>query len=232
MRKLLGVSLALAAMLIVSCSKKENSYDFAQIIYPYGAGTVVYADQILDTLRFSTTYDWSLSIDGDWLRINPDSMAGTVPEGYYMMVKVGVSFDANTTGEERVGYVYFNADGRSLVTAYAQRGHLNIKRPNRMDGRYQLYATATQESDSVIFSTYSHDWTLEFKDTAPDWMHLAADAGTSGRAGEYKVKYTLDPNTTTSERQAVLVLRSRGVMSEIQIKQAGAPKEDDGNDKE
>lgn len=45
MKKVVGFSVALAAVLFAACDNKENSYNFAQIIYPSGYGSVLYADQ-------------------------------------------------------------------------------------------------------------------------------------------------------------------------------------------
>ena len=47
MKKVVGFSVALAAVLFAACDNKENSYNFAQIIYPSGYGSVLYADQTL-----------------------------------------------------------------------------------------------------------------------------------------------------------------------------------------
>ena len=48
MKKVIGFSVALAAVLFAACDNKENSYNFAQIIYPSGYGSVLYADQTVD----------------------------------------------------------------------------------------------------------------------------------------------------------------------------------------
>ena len=41
MKKVIGFSVALAAVLFAACDNKENSYNFAQIIYPSGYGSVL-----------------------------------------------------------------------------------------------------------------------------------------------------------------------------------------------
>ena len=75
MKKVIGFSVALAAVLFAACDNKENSYNFAQIIYPSGYGSVLYADQTVDSLRFATTFDWSISVPANWMHVNEDSMA-------------------------------------------------------------------------------------------------------------------------------------------------------------
>ncbi|MCD8318624.1 MAG: hypothetical protein LUC45_07220 [Paraprevotella sp.] len=221
MKQLAGFSVALTFVLFTSCSNKENSYDFAQILYPQGSGSVLYADQTVDTLRFATTYDWSVSTTADWLHFNPDSMAVTVPDGYYMEQRLMVGVDVNNTDTLRSAYVYFHADGKVLTTSYTQFNYLNIKRPIRHNSGFVLRDSASQERDSLVFRTYGNDWTLGLKDSSPAWVRLADDAVTSGRAGTYVVYYQLEPNTTTAERTAALELKSRGVSTEIEIKQSG-----------
>ena len=219
MKKVVGFSVALAAVLFAACENKENSYNFAQIIYPSGYGSVLYADQTVDSLRFATTYDWSLSVSEGWIHVDADSMSGTVPQGYFMVKRLDVDLDVNNTDTVRTGYIYFHADGKTLVTSYTQYHYLNIERPVRRNYQFTLQDTARQVRDSLIFQTYGDDWTLAFKGEAPAWVRLADGAATSGRAGKYTVHYQLDQNTTTAERTAVLELKSRGVSTDIRIKQ-------------
>lgn len=227
MKKVIGFSVALAAVLFAACDNKENSYNFAQIIYPSGYGSVLYADQTVDSLRFATTFDWSISVPANWMHVNEDSMAWTVPQGYYMVKKIDVKLDVNNTDTIRTDYIYFHADGKTLVTAYTQYHYLNIERPVRRNYQFTLQDTARQVRDSLVFQTYGDDWTLAFKGGEPAWVRLADGAPTSGRSGKYTVHYQLDQNTTTAERTAVLELKSRGVSTDIRIKQLGLKAEED-----
>ena len=220
MKKVIGISVALAAVLFSACDEKENSYSFVQIIYPRGS-SVLFADQTEDSLRFATTYDWSLSVSCDWIHLNTDSTSGAVPPGYYLMNKLDVYLDVNNTGAVRTGYIDLDADGKTFKTSYVQYHYLNIERPVRADDQFALQDTARQVSDSLVFQTYGDDWTLAFKGEAPAWVRLADGAATSGRAGKYTVHYQLDQNTMAAERTAVLELKSRGVSTDIRIKQLG-----------
>ena len=144
MKKVVGFSVALAAVLFAACDNKENSYNFAQIIYPSGYGSVLYADQTVDSLRFATTYDWSLSVSEGWIHVDADSMSGTVPQGYFMVKRLNVDLDVNNTDTVRTGYIYFHADGKTLVTSYTQYHYLNIERPVRRNYQFTLQDTARQ----------------------------------------------------------------------------------------
>ena len=222
MKKSIGCSLLLSAILLAACDKKENSYDFAQILYPNNGYTVLYADQVTDSLKFATTYDWTLSVSADWMSIVADSMSGTVPAGAYMVSNLTVHFEANNTDTVRSGYVGFHADGKMLQAVYAQVGFLDVRRPNFSAEQSMLTDSARQAGDSITFRTYSNDWTLAFKDAAPDWIRLADGAATSGKAGLHTVAYLLDENTSAAERSAILQLKSRGVTADIHIRQEGA----------
>lgn len=224
-KKVLGVSAVLAAALFVACDNKENSYNFAQILYPVGAGSVLYADQTLDSVRFATTYDWAITVPAEWMHVSSDSLQGTVPSGFFMVKKINFQLDANNTDTTRVGYVYFHADGKTLITTYTQYHYLNISRPVRRNYEFVLQDTARQDRDSLVFQTYSDGWTLAFKGSAPTWVRLAEGAATTGRAGKYVVYYDLDHNTTSSERSAELELQSCGVVTPVKIRQLGLEEE-------
>ena len=223
MRKYVGLFVAALTLLFVSCKKNESSYYFVEILHPGAYGSAIYADQTEDRFSFVTTYDWNLSISDDWLKVNPDSMAGEVPAGYYMTCNLKVKVDVNDTDTIRTGYIFFNAEGNSLATMYTQAHFLHIMRPMRMDYQFAMRHTYDHEKDSIQFKTYSNDWSLTFKGEKPEWIELASDAVTSGVAGEYKVKYHLSKNETEEDRTAVLQLKSAGVVTDIKVIQYDKP---------
>ena len=227
MKKSVWFSAAFGLMLFAACDNKENSYEFAQILYPDGYGSVLYADETTDSLRFATTYDWTLSNVPGWMHIHPDSLAGTVPDGYFLVNRIFITVDPNDTDTLRTANIYFNADGKSLITSYTQVHYLEVKRPERRNYLFELQDTARQVRDSLVFVTHSHDWSLAFQDETPSWIALEEDAPTSGRAGEHTVAYTLEPNLSESERVAVFRLTSRGVSTDIRVKQLGLKKQDE-----
>lgn len=211
--------LVAAIFALAACDDDDNTYDFAQIYYP-GGGTTVYADQTTDSLKFATTYDYELVVSEDWLTIVADSLSEDVPDGYYVVREYLVEIEPNTTDTTRRAYVYFNADDRTISTYYYQYHYLNIERPARSNYQFALTDSATQVSDSIIFTTYNDDWTLAFEDEE-SWIRFATDADTTGEAGSYTVFYELDENTTSSVRSAVLQLTSEGVTTEITVRQTG-----------
>lgn len=220
MKKLrLILPLAAAILAFAACDDDDNTYDFAQIYYP-GGGTVIYADQTTDSLKFATTYDYELEVSEDWLTIEADSLSENVPDGYYVVREYLVRIEPNTTDTMRRAYVYFYADGRTLSTYYYQYHYLDIDRPSRSNYQFALTDSATQVRDSIIFTTYNDDWTLAFEEEQ-SWIRFATDAETTGEAGSYTVFYEMDENTTSSSRSAVLKLTSEGVTTEISVTQSG-----------
>lgn len=222
MKKFILCSCAVLSILFAACEKKGNTYEFAQILYPSYMGAVVYADQTRDSLKFATTYDWNLSYTADWLRIGADSMAGTVPDGYYMINKIWVNFDVNTTDTVRLAQVNFNADGKTLSSFYQQVHYLNIQHPTRKNYQFQLTDSAKQLKDSIVFRTYGN-WTLTFDEAQPEWISWKEGTALSGNPGKHILFYNLSNNTGENDREAILSLQSRGVTTKIKIKQQ-APK--------
>ncbi len=210
--------------MFTACDKKENSYNFAQILYPNGSGSVIYADQTVDTLKFATTYSWSLSTDADWIHWTEKDASGVVPEGYYETKHVKLAVEPNLTGKTRVAMVNFHADGKVLTTQYGQLHYLDLRYPVMKDEQFVLSDSANQVRDSLVFQTYADEWTLAFKGEKPEWIRFADNAKVTGKAGKYTVNCLLEPNTTESERVASLNLKSNGVSVDIHLKQAGQKK--------
>lgn len=218
MKKITLFSVAVAALLFTACEKKGNSYEFAQILYPSYAGKLLYADQTEDSIKFATTFDWTLSLGADWVSANPDSMYGVVPDGYYMINKVPLHFDVNTTDTARTTTVGFNADGKTLLSYYKQVHYLNIKRPLRQNYEFLLTDSAYRQKDSIMFTVYGA-WTLAFKGETPDWVKFDENTAMSGKAGTYKLIYTIEPNASDETRNTVLSLTSKSVVTDIKIRQ-------------
>jgi hypothetical protein len=218
MKKIALLSVAAAALLFSACEKKGNSYEFAQILYPSYSGKLLYADQTEDSIKFATTFDWTLSLGADWVSANPDSMYGVVPDGYYMINKVPLHFEVNTTDTARMTTVGFNADGKTLLSYYKQVHYLNVKHPSRQNYEFLLTDSAYQQKDSIMFTVYGA-WTLAFKGETPSWVKFNENTAMSGKAGTYKLIYTLDHNVADEERNAVLSLTSKNVVTDIRIRQ-------------
>lgn len=223
MKKFIVCSCAVLSILFAACDKKGNTYEFAQILYPDYSGGLVYADQTQDSLKFATTYDWSLSYTEDWLSISPDSMSGTVPDGYYMINKVKVHFNVNNTDTVRVAVVNFNADGKTLSSFYQQVHYLNIQNPVRKNYQFLLTDSATQLKDSIVFRTYG-SWTLTFDEAQPEWISWKEGTSLSGNPGKHILFYNLTNNTGENDREAVLSLQSNGVTTKIKVKQEAQEK--------
>ena len=225
MKKFFGCAALLAGVVFASCDNKENSYNFVSIVYPAAGEAVLYADQTSDSLRFVTTYDWSLALMADWMHAEGEAMAGEVPAGYFLNQKMNLQFDVNLTDTVRVGFVYLYADGKQFGTYYTQKHYLNVTHPFSPDGSFVLEDSAMQVRDSLVFTTYGDGWTLAFKGERPSWIDFEAGAATTGKAGKHSVAYTLEPNTSENERTAVLQLTSKGVTTDIRVRQYGLKQE-------
>lgn len=218
MKKVIGSLIAAGGLLCAACDDVENS--FVQVIHPNGYSTL-YADQTEDSLVFATTYNWQISTSDAWIHIEGDSLSGIVPEGYYMVKRLNVRLDANDGPDTvRMARINLIADGDTYTAAYVQYNYLNVGRPARKNGQFALQDSALQAGDSITFQTYSDDWKLELRGK-PAWVRLDADSAVTGRAGKHAVRYLLEQNTAEAERTAVLELTSRGVTTDILIRQSG-----------
>lgn len=230
MKKIFLVFVSVLVLGLTSCEKKGNSYEFAYVLYPEPS-SLLYADQTVDSLKFSTTFDWSLACSQDWLHFKSDSVAGTVHKGTYVIEKLMLQFDANTTDTLRHAIVNLYANGNTLGAVYYQLPILNITIPsvenlytNKKDN-FILTDSAGQQRDSIVFCTYG-EWTLTFDEVTPDWLHWVEGTSLTGNPGTHKLYFLLDENTDEQEREAVLNLSSKGVTTPITIKQLARDKEE------
>lgn len=228
MKKFLLFAVATAAIMLTSCDV-ESSHHQMGIVYPspYSYG-FVYADQKADSLVFLVTDDFRLMSLSSWISV-PDSMKDVHVENIYMLnyiIKTPVFFDANTTGSIRKGELnlisWGKEEGDVASAYYMQCPWHNIQRPeplysyndsNISNAKFELTDSATQECDTLRFTTYEN-WTL----TDGEFAHPAK---LSGKPGNQTVLLAIDPNATAEERTATIVLESRGVKTNIFVKQEG-----------
>ncbi len=236
--------LLLSVALLAACDK-ENSNHTIFFSYPAGAYGVAYADQETDSVVIVTFDSYQASTDVDWITIDPDLEYMKIQNSYWYMweIPIPLTFDANTTGETRMGIISIHnfGDGwdRTVQTLFLQMGWLNITHPAPtyqyytvqnsdtipanypMTATFELTDTATQVRDSLTFIAYD-DWTVTCKS---DFVKLE---NATGSAGECKVDITLvDANETAAERTAELILTSRGVSSTIKLTQTPEPEEEE-----
>lgn len=229
MKKFLLFAVATAAFLFTSCNK-ESTYHTLGIVYPTQfSSAVIYADQKVDSITFQTTDEVRLDPTNNWILID-DSLRHIQVENYYRLVYVltlPVRFAANTTGEIRQGEVKVSSTGdndwdQSAYASYTQLPWHKIYRPapaysyadyQIKDAKFELTDSATQAVDTLRFTTYEN-WTL----TDAEFAHPAS---LSGKPGNQTVLLTIDPNTTAEERTSTIVLESRGVKTNIFVKQEG-----------
>ncbi len=229
MKKFLLFAVATAAFLFTSCNK-ESTYHTLGIVYPTQySSAVIYADQKVDSITFQTTDNFRLDAMNNWILID-DSLRNVKVENYYRLVYVltlPIRFEANATGEIRQGQVKVSSTGdddwdQSAYASYTQLPWHNIQRPapafsyedhQIKEAKFELTDSATQECDTLRFTTYEN-WTL----TDGEFAHPAK---LSGKPGNQTVLLAIDPNATAEERTATIVLESRGVKTNIFVKQEG-----------
>lgn len=229
MKKFLLLAVASATILFTSCNK-ESTYHTLGIVYPTQfSSAVIYADQKVDSITFQTTDEVRLDPTNNWILID-DSLRHIQVENYYRLVYVltlPVRFAANTTGEIRQGEVKVSSTGdndwdQSAYASYTQLPWHKIQRPApayayedyQIKGcKFEITDSASQACDTLRFTTYD-DWTL----TDAEFAHPTK---LSGKPGYQIVLLSVDPNTTAEERTSTITLESRGVKTNIFVKQEG-----------
>lgn len=195
-----------------------------------GQYAVLYADQVVDSVMFATFDSYRTFTNEAWITIDSKWASQSITNSYwgYWQVAVPLTFTPNTTGETRLGQVAVNSYGddnwnQTVTAAFLQLGWLNVVRPAAVYPTYTDYPrkasftqkdSATQVTDSLMFCVYD-DWTLT---TDASYIHLAI---TSGSKGSHTVRYTLDANDASEDREASVNLVCNGVTQPIRIQQKG-----------
>ena len=224
--------LAGAMLSMVSCNK-DNSFHATPINYPYTG--ILYADQTLDSIVFSTSDAWSLSTPYDWIHIQGKTQ-GTIKEEMALVTYTNrVQFDENTTDSTRIGHIQLNSY-YTLAAAYIQYGFINITHPDyKVESFYGNSRVPTKVSFTIADSAYvstdsicfiaQKDWKLEIKNEGGDaWV---AASKTQGNAGKQSIRLSLTQNPGTQNRESKAILTSGTVKNEITIRQFGKPEKKD-----
>jgi len=229
MRKIFFILLAVFAL--AACDK-DTARHAINVTYPNGYG-VVYADQKVDTIVFSTFDSYRATANASWIIIDPQWASSTIQNSYWNLWQgqLPLSFDANTTGNSRSAIVSINNYGddwdETVSASYVQLGWLDVTRPQPvlesysdypLTATFELADSATQVTDTLEFTVYG-DWTLTSN------ASFVTPEVTSGTKGENKVALKVTENTTASERNATITLGSSGVETSIVLKQEAKKEE-------
>ncbi len=224
--------LAGAMLGMVSCNK-DSSFHATRIDYPYNG--LLYADQTLDSIIFSTSDDWSLACPFSWIHIQGNTQ-GQIKEKMALYTLCNhVEFDANTTDSTRIGHIelasYYNA-----AALYVQLGFIEITHPVYTVKHYYgntnvptkvtftMADSASVMLDSICFNARK-DWNLELSaDGGSQWVTASK---TSGHAGKQSVRINMQQNPDTLARETKAILTSGTVKNVITIRQYGKPKKKD-----
>ena len=201
------------ALMLASCG---NDNDF-HVTRFYETAAVMYADQEVDSLHLQYSDNWTAQKNVDWFDISPTS--ATIPQDYIMWTRIDITTTPNTTGKERIGNIMVTSYQPAGITVY-QHSFLNVSWP---------YITNVSEDEStftcldikadtattgqVIFTNYADGATLTSNSA---WLTVSNETYDKGR---HQVDYTLEPNTTTEDRTAIITLTSNGVSTPISIRQ-------------
>lgn len=213
---------------MTSCLNGENEYHEIYFYPQRPEGIVFYADQTTDTTTLVSYDSWTMTKEGEWFDASPNSQE--IPVGSYGITRIGISTTPNTTGQNRSGRISINSY-LSISTPIYQAAWLNIISPqpkytntdangsfNSLKARFELELLANTTSTSVHFYTYGKSATLT---SDAEWLKPQIS---TYMTGAQRALINVEPNETSTARQAQLSLTSEGVTTIIYVKQEGKKK--------
>ena len=216
-------ALAAALLIFASCNKDPENHTL-YLVHPSSTNYYLFADQEEDSVVFETFDSYIIYSMSDWI---------TVTAGDYYDVKYDyrnlyaftslLSFEPNTTGKTRTGFVQINSYDYSSAAFFTQLGFMNINHPTYKATEtadsvsFDLNVSAVATEDSICFNV-SKSWKLDYADNADrTWATVNK---TQGVAGNSKVTITLTPNTDTENaRTTVFALKCGEVTNYINVNQ-------------
>lgn len=224
----ISLCLALITATMTSCLNGENEYHEIYFYPQRPEGIVLYADQTTDTTTLVSYDSWTMTKEGEWFDASPNSQE--IPVGSYGITRIGISTTPNTTGQNRSGRISINSY-LSISTPIYQAAWLNIISPqpkytntdangsfNSLKARFELELLANTTSTSVHFYTYGKSATLT---SDAEWLKPQIS---TYMTGAQRALINVEPNETSTARQAQLSLTSEGVTTIIYVKQEGKKK--------
>lgn len=224
----ISLCLALITATMTSCLNGENEYHEIYFYPQRPEGIVFYADQTTDTTTLVSYDSWTMTKEGEWFDASPNSQE--IPVGSYGITRIGISTTPNTTGQNRSGRISINSY-LSISTPIYQASWLNIISPkpkytntdangsfNSLKARFELELLANATSTSVHFCTYGKSATLT---SDAEWLKPQIS---TYMKGAQMALINVEPNETSTARQAQLSLTSEGVTTIIYVKQEGKKK--------
>ncbi len=214
MKKYLFLIPLLASLLTIACNK-ETEYHQTRFLRPGITALRVYADQKVDSISFETTESYELSSNASWCIVPDEYKSLKNPyTNAIILCYAWLQFEANTTGSNREAIIHLGAGDYSIDAYVVQVPYLCVTSPARLNEQLlPLTCAADAESAKLCFTTFD-SWTLT---TEADWLTIGEPNGFVVENKE--VTLTLQPNTTTADREATVVLTSRGVAQNIIVKQ-------------
>ena len=222
-------SLFLVPLFMTSCIKDSENH-LLDIVYPKPY-TVLFADQVRDSISFVTFDGYSLHSYADWI-----SVVGTPYEDIkYNSMNVyrftrQLEAKQNTTGGTRSAVVGVTSYEYTSGGRYYQLGYLNITHPspsgygfvfsNIPDTvHFAIKDSANVTLDSVCFNVEDM-WQMSLTSedgNAQSWVSLDRQGG---QGGSNKVTLTMQPNRDMeNDRKATLLLTTGEVENKIELTQ-------------
>lgn len=201
------------ALMLASCGN-DNDFHITRFAESYAS---LYADQVADSVHLQCSDNWTAQKNVDWFDISPTS--ATIPQDYIMWSRIDITTTPNTTGKVRYGQIFITSNQPAGITVY-HHPFLNVSWPyiTNVSEDEDTFTCLDIKADTattgqVIFTNYADGATLTSNSA---WLTVSNETYDKGT---HQVDYTLEPNTTTEDRTAIITLTSNGVSTPISIRQ-------------
>ena len=241
LRKAVAIATCLAVTTVFSGCKDKNEDDNLKEFTVQNRDALnqnMYADETGGkSLTFATTGAWTSSISKksatkaggtvDWISINPASGAEA---GEYTIT---ISLATNNTGEDRSVVITITCNGENLVITVTQKAETKDGKPIAIEvsnpqALTQILEANQTQGESLTFTT-STAWTSSIEpSSASSWLSINPNSGTT--AGTYTVVVNLEPNYTSSDRTANIIITCSETSMKVHITQKAANENEPGSD--
>ncbi len=231
--KFFTVAASAAILLFSSCINDDGNH---QLAIEYPTTSLLFADQTKDSIVFHTYDSYRIISEASWIKVPENSDNDDIKHSDTKRYRIATTLELepNKTGRTRLGNVRVDSYEYTVYGLYVQMGCLNIMHPqgkveSSITGAvpdsvsFQIADSSYVNVDSLVFMVY-HDWELSIADGHDaSWLEIEKKSGSSGRQ---KVNLNLQTNTTSSDRDTKLVLKSGGAADTISVKQFAPKKEE------
>lgn len=214
MKRILLSTVAFVATLFVACDGLDDGSKAIEFTDGTKPAQTFYADDTAGSVKFRAADAWTATVF-DATRASVDWITLSRYSGEAGECEITVTFDENTSGEERKAEIHIICGDTSITVTITQKPTKreeseNPDNPEPSPDSEGMITIPEGESPERIASAndttvenFNFHATKEWKAIAPDWIMIVPSEGS---AGDCQIGIHLTPNTTGKERTAEIII--------------------------